>query len=169
LCAVNGGRARQEMFQARTRTLMLPKGLERFEAYRGGGVRDWVHNTLRRMTDNRAASRLTGIGRTYTYTPGDGSGELNMGQDIDNWKKVARKEEKESKNRTHEQAAKAKKASDNRKQKRDWLTAIRERLVAELKAVIKETQDDGFKSKCQALLARIPKPYWETKNEKPAS
>jgi hypothetical protein len=55
---------------------------ERFEAYRDGGVRDWVRNTLRRMT-NRAVAKLKGIGQKDTYTPEDGSGELNMGKDIE--------------------------------------------------------------------------------------
>jgi superfamily II DNA/RNA helicase len=80
-------RAFRMLFQARTRTLMLPKGLERFEAYRDFGVRDWVRKTLRRMTDNRAVAKLRGIGQTDTYTPEDGSGELNMGQDMNSWKK----------------------------------------------------------------------------------
>ena len=116
-------------------------------------MRDWVHNTLPRMNDG-SASKLRGIGWTDTYSPENGSGELNMGRDIDRWKKVARNEN----------------ASDNRKQKREWLTAIRQRLVAELNAVIDdESQDAGFKTRCRALLARIPDPYWETKNEKPAS
>jgi len=39
---------------------MLPKDVERFEAYRDHGVRDWVRNTLRGLTD-RAAAGLTGI------------------------------------------------------------------------------------------------------------
>jgi SHAQKYF class myb-like DNA-binding protein len=105
----------------------------------------WVRETLRRMTDGSAV-KLRGIGQKDTYTPEDGSGELNMGQDIDSWKKVARNE----------------KASHNREQKREWLTAIGERLVAELNAVIDETQDDGFKTRCEALLAMIPDPYWKT-------
>jgi hypothetical protein len=65
---------------------------------------------------------------------------------------------KESKSRV----AKAKNASDNREQKQAWLTAIRQCLVAELNAVIEETQDAGFKTRCQALLARIPDPYWKS-------
>ena len=141
-------RAFRMLFQARTRTLMLPNALERFEAYRDGGVRDWVRKTLRGMTNNSSVSRLTGIGTRDTYTPEDGSGELNMGGDINNWKKDARKENE----------------SDNRTQKQEWLTTIRDRLIAELNSVIAdEAQDAGFKTRCRALLARIPDPYWETK------
>ena len=118
--------------------------MQRFEAYRDGGVRDWVRNTLRAMT-NRALLRLRGIGVRDTYTPEDGSGELNMGTDIDVWKRVARQENE----------------SDNRTQKRAWLTTIRDRLIAELESVIAdETEDAGFKTRCQTLLARIPDPYW---------
>ena len=96
---------------------MLPKELERFEAYLAFGVRDWVRETLPRMTD-KAVAKLRGIGSTDTYTPENGSGELNMGQDLASWRVVARNEN----------------ASYKREQKRARLTAIRERLVAELKA-----------------------------------
>ena len=117
-------RAFRMLFQARTRTLMLPKDQERFEAYLAFGVTYWVRETLRRMTD-KAVANLRGIGSTDTYTPENGSGELNMGQDLTYWRVVARNEI----------------ASHNREQKREWLTAIRQRLDAELNAVIDETQD----------------------------
>ena len=120
---------------------------ERFEAYRDRGVRNWVRNTLHGMTD-RAAANLTGIGATDTYTPEDGSGELNMGLDIHRWKVAARNET----------------ASDTREQKRVWLTTIREVLIAELHSVIADqtaaADAAAFKARCRALLGRIPDPYW---------
>ena len=70
---------------------------------------------------------------------------LNMGQDIHRWKEVAKQAKK----------------SPNREEKRKWLRALHKVLVKELKAVVAAADADGvFKSKCRALLARIPDPYW---------
>ena len=129
---------------------MRPKEVDRFEEYRDEGVRDWVRNTLRGMTDNWAVAKLKGIGTRDTYTPEDGSGELNMGRDIYDWKRVARKET----------------ASAGRKQKREWLTTIGEVLDRELKAAIAdENADDAFKARCRALLKKIPTPLWMAADE----
>jgi hypothetical protein len=121
--------------------------------YLAGGVSWWVHNEFRGMT-NVAASQLTGIREkaTYTYTTEDGSTiTLNMGQDIDMWKRVAKGADE----------------SPSRTQKRAWLCAIGEVLVEELRAVIANEADvgvdaDGFRLRCRGLLERIPDPYWET-------
>ena len=68
---------------------------------------------------------------------------LNMGQDIHRWKEVAKQAKK----------------SPNREEKRKWLRALHKVLVKELKAVVADA-DGVFKSRCRALLARIPDPYW---------
>ena len=97
-----------------------------------------------------APIRLTGIGQAHTYTP-EGGSTLNMGQDVNMWKGVAREET----------------ASANREQKRGWLTRIREVLVAELNSVIADETVDAaadaaaFKARCSSLLGRIPDPYWK--------
>jgi hypothetical protein len=41
--------------------------------YRDEGVRWWVENALRGVTNNAAVSKLTGIGSAFTHTPEDGS------------------------------------------------------------------------------------------------
>jgi hypothetical protein len=41
--------------------------------YRDEGVRWWVENALRGVTNNTAVSKLTGIGSAFTHTPEDGS------------------------------------------------------------------------------------------------
>ncbi len=70
---------------------------------------------------------------------------LNMGSDINRWGQVANKAKK----------------SPNREEKRKWVRALHKVLVKELKAVVAAADADGvFKSKCRALLARIPDPYW---------
>jgi hypothetical protein len=123
---------------------------ERFAMYCAHGVRAWVRNTLRGMTNDGALARLTGIGQAHTYTP-EGGSTLNMGQDVNMWKGVAREET----------------ASANREQKRGWLTRIREVLVAELNSVIADETVDAaadaaaFKARCSSLLGRIPDPYWK--------
>ena len=70
---------------------------------------------------------------------------LNMGQDIHRWKEVAKQAKK----------------SPNREEKRKWLRALHKVLVKELKAVVADADaDDVFKSRCRALLERIPDPCW---------
>jgi hypothetical protein len=133
----------------RIETSLTPQ--ERVALYLAEGVSWWVHNEFRGMT-NVAASQLTGISHrsTYTYTTEDGSTiTLNMGQDIDMWKRVAKGADE----------------SPSRTQKRAWLCAIGEVLVEELRAVIANEADvgvdaDGFRLRCRGLLERIPDPYW---------
>ena len=74
---------------------------------------------------------------------------LNMGSDINRWGQVANK------------AKKSPKKSPTREEKRKWVRALHKVLVKELKAVVAAADaDDVFKSRCRALLARIPDPYW---------
>ena len=118
--------------------------------YRDKGVSWWVGSVLRRM-NNGPALQLTGIPQTskYTYTTGDGTTiTLNMGWDIDKWKTVAKQAKK----------------SPNREEKRKWLRALHKVLVKELKAVVADA-DGVFKSRCRALLARIPDPHWGNETE----
>jgi hypothetical protein len=116
---------------------------ERYAVYKAEGVSWWVGSELRR-TNNWWL--LRGIPKTYTYRTGDGSTTtLNMGQDIHMWG----------------QAAKQPKKSRKRKQKRKWVRALHKVLVKELQAVVAAADaDDVFKSRCRALLARIPDPHW---------
>ena len=98
-------------------------------------------------------SRLTGIPKRYTYTyrTGDGSTTtLNMGRDMNKWKRVANKAKK----------------SDARTQARAWLRALHKVLVEELKAVVAAADaDEVFKGRCRELLARIPDPHWGNETE----